>query len=87
MISSNVKNYIHDTVHPCVPQSVDMAGLKYLVTSLETLTDPDNPESESEGWLLEKGVKETFTDMLAKLKTLGKGNQVEEGGEGGATAT
>lgn len=63
----------------CVSQSADMAGLKYLCTSLETMADPDNPECESEGWLLEKGVKETFADLLAKVKTLGKANQVEEG--------
>lgn len=58
-----------------------MAGLKYLCTALETMADPENPECESEGWLLEKGVKETFGELLAKLKALGKKNQVEEGGE------
>ncbi|XP_017289940.1 peripherin-2b isoform X1 [Kryptolebias marmoratus] len=62
-----------------VLESADVAGLKYLSTTLETMADPENPECESEGWLLEKGVKETFTDMLAKLKTLGRGNQVQEG--------
>lgn len=69
----------------CVAQSADMAGLKYLCTALETMEDPENPECESEGWLLEKGVKETFSDMLAKIKTLGKANQVEEGGDAGAS--
>lgn len=69
----------------CGPQSTDMAGLKYLCTALESMEDPENPECESEGWLLEKGVKETFADLLAKVKTLGKGNQVEEGAEGEAT--
>lgn len=58
-----------------------MAGLKYLSTTLETMTDPENPECESEGWLLEKGIKETFAEMLSKLKTLGRGSQVQEGGE------
>ena len=58
-----------------------MAGLKYLCTALETMEDPENPECESEGWLLEKGVKETFGDLLAKMKTMGKANQVEEGAE------
>uniref|UniRef100_A0A3Q3QIR9 Peripherin-2 n=1 Tax=Monopterus albus TaxID=43700 RepID=A0A3Q3QIR9_MONAL len=58
----------------------DMAGLKYLSTALETMVDPENPECESKGWLLEKGIKETFTELLAKLKMLGKKtNQVEEG--------
>lgn len=71
----------------CVCQSVDMAGLKYLSTALETMEDPDNPECESEGWLLEKGVKETFSEMLSKLKTLGKSNQVEEGEDAQGSAT
>ena len=62
-------------------QSLDMAGLKYLTTALESLTDPENPESESEGWLLEKGVKETFSDLLASMKSLVKTNQVEGGEE------
>lgn len=71
----------------CVCQSVDMAGLKYLCTSLETMEDPENPECESEGFLLEKGVKETFKDVFAKLKMLGKTNQVEEGGDTEGAAT
>ncbi|XP_069033259.1 peripherin-2b [Embiotoca jacksoni] len=62
-------------------ESVDMAGLKYLITALDTMADPENPECESEGWLLEKGVKETFDELLTKIKTLGQANQVEEGGE------
>lgn len=61
----------------CLCQAVDMAGLKYLTTALETMADPENPECESEGWLLEKGVKETFSDLLTKLKSLGRTNQVE----------
>ncbi|KAL7877504.1 hypothetical protein SRHO_G00041470 [Serrasalmus rhombeus] len=63
-----------------------MVGLKYLTTSLETLTNPDNPESESEAWLLEKSVKETMSGIMEKIKTFGKGNQVEgEGGEAAAS--
>ncbi|CAJ1066640.1 peripherin-2b [Xyrichtys novacula] len=45
------------------------------------MEDPENPECESEGWLLEKGVKETFAEFLTKMKSLGKTNQVEEGGD------
>lgn len=60
---------------------MDMAGLKYLYTSLETMEEPENPECESEGYLLEKSVKETLKDAFGKLKTLGKSNQVEEGGD------
>lgn len=58
-----------------------MVGLKYLTTSLETLANPEDPESESEGWLLEKSVKETMADVTTKLKALCKKNQVEGEGE------
>ncbi|XP_076142503.1 peripherin-2b [Alosa pseudoharengus] len=54
-----------------------MVGLKYLTTSLETLANPEDPDSESEGWLLEKSVKETMADVTAKLKALCSRNQVE----------
>lgn len=53
-------------------------GLQYLTTSLETLADPENPESESEGWLLEKSVKETLSSIMTKIRSLCKGNQVQE---------
>ncbi|XP_066536099.1 peripherin-2b [Hoplias malabaricus] len=70
-----------------VLEAADMVGLKYLTTSLETLTNPENPESESEGWLLEKSVKETMSGVMDKIKTFGKGNQVEgEGAEAAATS-
>ncbi|XP_034050091.1 peripherin-2a [Thalassophryne amazonica] len=62
-------------------------GLQYVNTSLSTLANPDDPESESEGWILEKTVKETFTDIMATMKSIGKGNKVEEGGEATADAT
>ncbi|KAJ8264779.1 hypothetical protein GJAV_G00155530 [Gymnothorax javanicus] len=55
-----------------------MIGLQYVNTSLATLANPEDPESESEGWLLEKSMKETFTDMIGKMKMMGKSNQVEE---------
>ena len=58
-----------------------MVGLQYVNTSLSTLANPEDPESESEGWILEKTVKETFTDIMAKMKNMGKGNQVDEGAE------
>ena len=54
-------------------------GLQYVNTSLSTLANPEDPESESEGWILEKTVKETFTDLMATMKAMGKANQVDEG--------
>ncbi|XP_061787781.1 peripherin-2a [Nerophis lumbriciformis] len=56
-------------------------GLQYVDSSLSTLANPEDPESESEGWILEKTVKETFTDIMTKMKTMGKGGKVEEGEE------
>lgn len=56
-------------------------GLQYVDTSLSTLANPEDPESESEGWILEKTVKETFTDIMDKMKAMGKGGKVEEGDE------
>lgn len=64
-----------------------MVGLQYMNTSLSTLVNPEDPESESEGWILEKTVKETFTDIIDKMKAMRKGNQVEEGVEVQAFST
>lgn len=63
-----------------------MIGLQYINTSLSTLVNPEDPESESEGWILEKTVKETFTDIMAKMKAMGKGSQVDEGANEEAVA-
>lgn len=57
------------------------AGLQYLNTSLATLVNPEEPEGESEGWLLEKTLNETFSDLMEKIKAFGKSNQVQEGVE------
>ncbi|EGW06822.1 peripherin-2 [Cricetulus griseus] len=61
------------------------AGLRYLHTALESVSNPEDPaECESEGWLLEKSVPETWKAFLESIKKLGKGNQVEaEGAEAG----
>ena len=66
-----------------------MVGLRYLHTSLGSISNPEDPECESEGWLLEKSVKETFKSTLEKVKGFGKSNQVEagEGEESGKTPT
>lgn len=65
----------------CHFQIAVTVGLQYVDTSLSTLTNPEDPESESEGWILEKTVKETFTDIMDKMKAMGKGSKVEEGDE------
>ncbi|XP_070274690.1 peripherin-2 [Myotis yumanensis] len=59
-------------------------GLRYLHTALESVSNPEDPECESEGWLLEKSVPETWKAFLESLKKLGKSNQVEaEGADAG----
>ncbi|XP_008571403.1 PREDICTED: peripherin-2 [Galeopterus variegatus] len=59
-------------------------GLRYLHTALEGVSNPEDPECESEGWLLEKSVPETWKAFLESVKKLGKGNQVEaQGAEAG----
>lgn len=65
----------------CWLQVAVTIGLQYVNSSLSTLANPEDPESESEGWILEKTVKETFTDIMDKMKAMGKGSKVEEGGE------
>ncbi|KAK1171065.1 peripherin-2-like [Acipenser oxyrinchus oxyrinchus] len=60
-----------------------MVGLRYLHTSLESLSNPEDPESESEGWLLQKSVKETVSSFLKGLKSMAKSNQVDSDAEAG----
>ncbi|XP_068089088.1 peripherin-2 [Hyperolius riggenbachi] len=60
-----------------------MIGLRYLHTSLDAITSSEDLESDSEGWLLEKSLKETVMSMWAFLKSLGKLNQVDDGGDKG----
>lgn len=45
------------------------------------MANPEDPECESEGWLLEKSVPETWKAFLESVKKLGQGNQVEAEGE------
>lgn len=87
IITCNVKYSGLSALCSLLLQVSVMVGLQYVNTSLSTLVNPEDPESESEGWILEKTVKETFTDIMAKMKSMDKGNQVEEGAEEQAVAT
>lgn len=60
--------------------------MRYLQTAVEGATALDSPEGESEGYLLEKGVKETYQDVRATLLNLAKFVQVDpaEGPSGAA---
>lgn len=62
-------------------------GLQYINSSLSSLVNPEDPESESEGWILEKTVGETFTDIMANMKAMSKGGKVEEAEAGVATVS
>lgn len=44
------------------PQMSVLVSLRYLQTSLDGV-DPENPEADSEGYILAKGVKETMMDV------------------------
>lgn len=66
----------------CLAQMSVMVGLRLLHTSLESIANPEDPECESEGWVLENSLKDTFKSALENLKKLGKFNQVEAGAEG-----
>lgn len=64
-----------------------LVSLRFLQTSMEALAGNENTEIETEGYLLEKGVKETikeYTDPVLKFLLLK--NQVEEGTSGPAPA-
>lgn len=66
-------------------QASVLVSLRYLYTAMEGITGPETMESDTEGYLLEKGLKETFRCTMEKTKNLFKTNQVEtvvDGGEG-----
>lgn len=59
-----------------------LVSLRLLQTSMEALEGNENVEIETEGYLLEKGIKETIMEYVDPvLKFLLLTNQVEEGGE------
>uniref|UniRef100_A0A8C2XAY4 Retinal outer segment membrane protein 1b n=1 Tax=Cyclopterus lumpus TaxID=8103 RepID=A0A8C2XAY4_CYCLU len=57
-------------------QSLTM-GLRYLQTAVETAMVLEDPEGDSEGYLLEKGVKETIEDLKINALTMLKFGQVD----------
>lgn len=64
-------------------QTSVMVGLRLLHTSLESIANPEDPECESEGWILENSLKDTLKSALEGLKKIGKFNQVQADAEGG----
>lgn len=54
-----------------------LIGLRYLQTSMEAVEGQENVEIETEGYLLEKDVKETVKEFKEKVMKLFQQAQVE----------
>ncbi|XP_030642904.1 photoreceptor outer segment membrane glycoprotein 2 [Chanos chanos] len=54
-----------------------LTGVRYLQTSLENVLRQGDPESESDGWLLENSFVETARSNFNIIKNLGKCNQID----------
>ncbi|KAL6477768.1 hypothetical protein MHYP_G00136030 [Metynnis hypsauchen] len=54
-----------------------LTGVRYLQTALENVLRQGDPESESDGWLLENSFVETARSNFNIIKNLGKCNQVD----------
>ncbi|CAL8286710.1 unnamed protein product [Lota lota] len=59
-----------------------LTGVRYLQTSLENVLKLGDPNSESEGWLLENSLVETARSNLNIIKNLGKCNQIDTADNG-----
>ncbi|XP_004073205.1 RDS/peripherin-like protein xRDS35 [Oryzias latipes] len=57
-----------------------MLSLRYLQTAVEGAMALEDPEGDSEGYILEKGVKETFEEVKVKVLTMMKLAQVDPEG-------
>ncbi|KAI4878595.1 hypothetical protein NFI96_016708 [Prochilodus magdalenae] len=53
-----------------------LTGVRYLQTALENVLRQGDPESESDGWLLENSFVETARSNFSIIKNLGKCNQI-----------
>lgn len=54
-----------------------LTGVRFLQTSLENVLKQGDPNSESDGWLLENSFMETARINLNIIKNLGKINQID----------
>ncbi|XP_068608067.1 peripherin 2-like b [Brachionichthys hirsutus] len=59
-----------------------LTGVRFLQTSLENVLRQGDPESDSDGWLLENSLMETARINLNIIKSLGKCNQIDTGSNG-----
>ncbi|XP_030621337.1 rod outer segment membrane protein 1b [Chanos chanos] len=63
-------------------QMTVLASLRYLQTSMEAVEGQENVEVDTEGYILEKGVKETVKELKEKLLKLVQFGQVDAAAEG-----
>ncbi|XP_017263502.1 rod outer segment membrane protein 1b [Kryptolebias marmoratus] len=63
-----------------------LLSMRYLQTAVEGAMALEDPEGESEGYLLEKGVKETYQDVRAKVLNVVKFGQVDPAEEASGAA-
>lgn len=71
-------------------QSSVLASVRLLQTSMEAVAGQENVEIETEGYLLEKGVKETimeYLDPLLKVLLLNQVSPPEAQAEAGTTTS
>lgn len=59
-----------------------LTGVRFLQTSLENVLKHGDPNSESDGWLLENSFMETARINLNIIKNLGKCNQIDAANNG-----
>lgn len=59
-----------------------LTGVRFLQTSLENVLRQGDPNSESDGWLLENSFMETARTNLNIIKSLGKCNQIDTASNG-----
>lgn len=59
-----------------------LTGVRFLQTSLENVLKNGDPNSESDGWLLENSFMETARINLNIIKNLGKNNQIDVANNG-----
>lgn len=59
-------------------QLVVLTGVRYLQTAMENVLRLGDPESESDGWILENSLAETARSNFNIIKNLGKCYQVDD---------
>lgn len=55
-----------------------LTGVRYLQTAMENVLRLGNPDSESDGWILENSLAETARSNFNIIKNLGKCYQVDD---------